>query len=312
MESMLMLRSASRWATSVKLRAVTGCPITTTTCVAESLAASPSSTPMATSTDMSTVAIACSTASCSSSGSPWVETSTPSTSRPRITTCSTSTMSTPCRLRTANSTEVTPGLSFPVTVISTVVEVFTTDAIPFCPGTRCKSPGGTRHRGSSSSSPTLAQTCRAGLALRSLLRVAGLLDLVGLPLHRGNGSLLVLAAGVGFLAQPLHQVRVVQLEGRALGADPRQLGEVVPRRRAGGGPLQRVAEAPRVVLGDDFPVPVALEHVVQEREHRDAEDERANGGHHVQRGEPVGRQAVGVAARHARVAQPVLHQERGV
>jgi hypothetical protein len=32
----------------------------------------------------------------------------------------------------------------------------------------------------------------------------------------------------------------------------------------------------------------------------------------VQRGEPVGGQVVGVAAGHALVAQPVLHQERGV
>src|SRR3954453_14810188 len=43
---------------------------------------------------------------------------------------------------------------------------------------------------------------------------------------------------------------VVQLERRALRADARQLGEVVPRRWAGRRPLQRVAEAPRVVRGD--------------------------------------------------------------
>ena len=34
--------------------------------------------------------------------------------------------------------------------------------------------------------------------------------------------------------------------------------------------------------------------------------------HDVQRGEPVGGQIVGVAARHARSAEPVLHQKRGV
>src|SRR5882757_1415914 len=40
---------------------------------------------------------------------------------------------------------------------------------------------------------------------------------------------------------------VVQVEGGGLGADPRQRVEVVPRRRAGGRPLQRAAPAPRVV-----------------------------------------------------------------
>src|SRR6476659_1145653 len=34
-------------------------------------------------------------------------------------------------------------------------------------------------------------------------------------------------------------LRVVQVEGRTLRADPRDAHEVVPRRRAGGRPLQR-------------------------------------------------------------------------
>ena len=117
---------------------------------------------------------------------------------------------------------------------------------------------------------------------------------------------------VRLVPELLHQVRVVQLERGALGADAGQLGEVVPRRRAGGGPLQRVAEAPRVVHRDHPAVAVAAEHVPDERQRGGAQHERADRGDHVQRGEPVGGQVVGVAARHALVAQPVLHQERGV
>src|SRR5690606_28499346 len=41
-------------------------------------------------------------------------------------------------------------------------------------------------------------------------------------------------------------LRVVQVEGRPLGADAGQRGEVVPRGRAAGGPLEGVREAPRV------------------------------------------------------------------
>ena len=44
--------------------------------------------------------------------------STPSTSRPRITTCSTSRTLSGCRARTPNSLEVTPGRSRPVSVMS--------------------------------------------------------------------------------------------------------------------------------------------------------------------------------------------------
>lgn len=45
-------------------------------------------------------------------------------------------------------------------------------------------------------------------------------------------------------------VRVVELEGRALGSDTGQFGEVVPRRRAAGRLFQGVAGAPLVVHHD--------------------------------------------------------------
>src|SRR3954452_12621098 len=44
----------------------------------------------------------------------------------------------------------------------------------------------------------------------------------------------------------LRGLGVVEVERRGLGADPRDRGEVVPRRRAGGGPLERPAPAPWV------------------------------------------------------------------
>ena len=84
----------------------------------------------------------------------------------------------------------------------------------------------------------------------------------------------------------------MQLERRALRADPRQLREVVPWRRARGGPLQRVAEAPRVVDRHDPAVPVALEHVPQERQRRGAQHERPDRGDRVQHREPVPRLVV--------------------
>ena len=94
-------------------------------------------------------------------------------------------------------------------------------------------------------------------------------------LEHGAGVLATVARpDVRLGAHPLDHVRVVQLERRTLGADARQLGEVVPRRRAGGGPLERVAVAPRVVDGDDLAVPVALEDVPDERQRRGTEDER--------------------------------------
>ena len=226
---------------------------------------------------MAMLAIACSTASCRPSGSWCAATSAPSVSRPRITTCSTSSRSTPCRVSAANSTELTPGRSGPVTVMRTLVPVGTS-------GTR-----GQRR---------LRVAVRAAVSPAWALRRPASATGRPVPPH------------VRLVPEPLHQVRVVQLERRALGADPGQLGEVVPRRRAGGGPLQRVAEAPRVVDRDHPAVAVAAEHVPDERQRRGAQHERADRGDRVQRGEPVGGQVVGVAARHALVAQPVLHQER--
>src|SRR6266567_4834484 len=73
-------------------------------------------------------------------------------------------------------------------------------------------------------------------------------------------------------------VRMVQVEGGALGPDPRDRREVVPRRRAGRRPLQRVAESPRVVLDDPLPVLPRLVHVVEEEQVGHAEYERADGG----------------------------------
>ena len=123
------------------------------------------------------------------------------------------------------------------------------------------------------------------------------------------GVALTLGVVVGQLEQ--RDLRVVQVEGRRLGADPRQRVEVVPRRRAAGGPLERAAPAPRVVdldqraLGGDVDV-------VEERQRRRTEQERAHRRDLVERGEAVGRQVVGVAARHALDTQPVLDEEGGV
>src|SRR5690349_7884239 len=50
-------------------------------------------------------------------------------------------------------------------------------------------------------------------------------------------------------------VRVVRLERGPLGPDPRDPVEVMPRRRAGGRPLEGAGVAPRVFLGHLHPVP---------------------------------------------------------
>src|ERR1700733_575092 len=55
------------------------------------------------------------------SGASPQDSSTPSTRRPRITTCSTSSTLSSCAARTENSREVTPGRSRPVTVTSSVI-----------------------------------------------------------------------------------------------------------------------------------------------------------------------------------------------
>ena len=59
---------------------------------------------------------------------------------------------------------------------------------------------------------------------------------------------------MGFGAHAFDHVGVVQFESGPLGTDWGQFGEVVPRRRAAGGPFQRVAVAPRVVDGDGLAV----------------------------------------------------------
>src|SRR5574337_2224705 len=204
------------------------------------------------------------------------DTSTPSVNRPRITTCSTLSSSTWCLDSTPNRVDVTPGWSTPVTVISTDTLAVLTR------GGRPSEPGAGAHRADPPGWSHLEEL------------VAGVTPDVCLG------------------AQPLHHVRVVQLERRSLGADPGQLGEVVPGRRAAGRPLQRVAVPPRVVDGHHLAVAPALEDVPDEDDHRRAEDERPDGGDDVQGLEAVGGQVVGVAPRHAHVAQPVLHQKRGV
>src|SRR4051812_48661015 len=104
---------------------------------------------------------------------------------------------------------------------------------------------------------------------------------------------------------------VVEVEGGALGADPRQREEVVPRRRAGRRPLERASVAPRVV---DLHLGRLARHpdVVQEEQHGAAEDEGPEGGDPVVQGEPVLGQVVGVPAGHPLDAEPVLDEERGV
>src|SRR5262249_10942500 len=86
----------------------------------------------------------------------------------------------------------------------------------------------------------------------------------------------------------LFDVRVVQVERRPLGPDPRDPGEVVPGRRAGRRPLQRVGVAPRVVGGDPLAEARRLVHVVEEEERGGAEDEGADAGDVVQHGRHPG------------------------
>ena len=105
-------------------------------------------------------------------------------------------------------------------------------------------------------------------------------------------------------------VRIVEVECRPLGADPRDGHEVVPRRRAGRRPLQRVAVPPRVVADD----PLVLAdprppHIPQERQHRQTQDVGADRRDGVQRCEALLRPVVGVTPRHALHAEPVLDEE---
>src|SRR5215212_540835 len=100
-------------------------------------------------------------------------------------------------------------------------------------------------------------------------------------------------------------LRMVQVEGRRLGPNTRNCGEVVPRRWAGGGPLQRATPAPRIV-GRDLRVVPRLPDVVEERQARGAEQEGAGGRDLVEDCESLVRQVVGVPPGHTLYAQPVL------
>src|SRR3982074_2032041 len=251
--------------------------------------------PIRTSTCMATLAMACSTASWSASGSLSTPTSTPSTNCPRITTCSTSSSATPCLVSAAKRTDETPGLSGPVVVIRTGICVM---AILHLRAVACSTRLQARPAGPACPS----------LFARVVLVVRARHGRVGEQLRRRLRPVTVLLrlAGEGDLAfamDPLDHMRVVQLERRTLGPDPRQLGEVVPRRRAGRRPLQRVPVAPRVVDRHDLAVPVALEDVPDERQRRSARDVPADRGDRVRRGETVGGQVVRVPAGQAPPAQ---------
>src|SRR5690606_2343084 len=283
MVSILAPSAASCLDTALKARAVMGAPSTTTACV--DIGWRPICAPTSTSTVMPTVLIASSTSSCNDSGSFGQVTSTPRVSLPRMTTCSTSSRLTSCRDMAVRSTEVTPGRSGPVTVTRTVVSATAVRSWSFGSSHECAPAGDQR----------VHTLIGSALGERGCFRLGGVLTRAPADVRLGT--------------HPLDHVRVVQLEGGTLGPDARQLVEVVPRRRAGGGPLQRVAVAPRIVHGHDLAVPVALEDVPDEREHRGAQHERADRGDRVQRGEAVGGQVVGVATRHALGAEPVLHQE---
>src|SRR5215218_2031930 len=106
-------------------------------------------------------------------------------------------------------------------------------------------------------------------------------------------------------------LRMVQVEGRRLGPNTRNRGEVVPRRRAGGSPLQRATPAPRIVGGDLGVVP-RLPDVVQERQARGAKQEGAGGRDLVEDCESFVRQVIRVPPGHTLHAQPVLQEKRRV
>src|SRR5215472_8755474 len=137
------------------------------------------------------------------------------------------------------------------------------------------------------------------------------LMLVLLPLSAAQG-----ASGTGPDRLALRRVttstdmRVMQVESRALRPDPRDRGEVVTRWRAGRRPFERIAESPRVVLDHPLAVLPRLVHVVEEEQVGHAEYERADRRHLVQRcGHVRQERVVGRAPRLADHAKPVLHQE---
>src|SRR5665647_3857910 len=90
---------------------------------------------------------------------------------------------------------------------------------------------------------------------------------------------------------------MVEVERRCLAADPRQPGEVVPRRRATRGPLQRPAPAPRIVGVDQGRVARDPE-VPEPGQHRDAEQEGTERRDLVEEGEAFGRKVVRDASLH--------------
>src|SRR5438132_11050352 len=79
------------------------------------------------------------------------------------------------------------------------------------------------------------------VALPRAVRGAGVGVELGAPAHPGEHAV------VGRSDTRRSRLGVMQVEGGTLGADPRQGQEVVARRRARRGPLQRCAVAPRVV-----------------------------------------------------------------
>src|SRR5215213_6890914 len=131
-------------------------------------------------------------------------------------------------------------------------------------------------------------------------------------IHRGFLEVLLVFTGL-LVVVVLRQcdLRMVQVEGRRLGPNTRNRGEVVPRRWAGGGPLQRTTPAPRIVGGHLRIVP-GLPDVVEERQARGAEQEGAGGRDLVEDCESLVRQVVRVPPGHTLHAQPVLQEKRGV
>ena len=121
---------------------------------------------------------------------------------------------------------------------------------------------------------------------RSLSGVEALLDEGVAALHVGGVGEPSLRSGRVLVELDRRDLRVVQVERRRLGADPRDGDEVVPRRRAAGGPLERAAPAPGVVDLDLRGVAGDVD-VVEERQRRGAQQEGADRRHLVERGEAV-------------------------
>src|SRR5215469_13869201 len=95
-----------------------------------------------------------------------------------------------------------------------------------------------------------------------------------------------------FWVAPGPDFRVVQIERGPLRPDARNRGEVVPRRRAGGRPLERVRPAPGVVDFDLLAVLPRDVDVVEEDQVGHAEYERANRRDLVQRRREVRQERV--------------------